>query len=177
MLATCGAAAEVPKKLGNFVLFAQAGTVLLSVNPVPAIVNPKKVLLPPSGPTKSGFCRNSAGCDFPVTSNRIGSPPADEKFSRSGAAAPQEMVVGKNAAATAAAPAAPGWPCSVPLVVAKLSIVLPAPSSSTATLIRPGVAPLNKPTSIFSVSCVLLADALGPVVHMIKFILELGDTA
>src|SRR5258708_2940493 len=161
MLATCGAAAEVPKKLGNFVLFAQAGTVLLSVNPVPAIVNPKKVLLPPSGPTKSGFCRNSAGCDFPVTSNRIGSPPADEKFSRSGAAAPQEMVFGKNPAATAPPPPPPGWPCSVPLLVAKLSIVLPAPSSSTANLIRPGVAPLNKPTSIFSVSCVLLAVALA----------------
>src|SRR5258708_37698132 len=109
MLATCGAAAEVPKKFGKFALFAQAGTLLLSVNPVPAIVNPRNVSLPPSGPTKSGFWRmTGVARRAPVTSNRIGSPPADVKFSSIGAAAPQEIVFGKNAAPTAAAPAAPG---------------------------------------------------------------------
>src|SRR5258705_5631255 len=105
MLATCGAAAEVPKKFGKFALFAQAGTVLLSVNPVPAIVNPRNVSLPPSGPTKSGFCRmTGVARRAPVTSNRIGSPPAEEKFSTAAVARPQEGVFGNNATPTAVAP-------------------------------------------------------------------------
>src|SRR5258708_12895346 len=109
MPATCGAAADVPKKLGNFVSFAQAGTVLLSMNPVPAIVKPEKVLLPPSGPTKSGFWRIiGVARRAPLTSNRIGLPPTEENNSKVGAEAPQESVFGKNAAPTPAAPAALG---------------------------------------------------------------------
>src|ERR1700676_1117074 len=160
MPATWGAAAEVPKKVGKPALFKQAVTVLLSW-PV-GNLNPRKVLLPPSGPTKSGFCRNTGVASrVPVTSNRIGSPPAEENPSRIGTATPQDGVFAKNAAPTAAAPAAPGWPCSVPLLVANCVIVLPAPSSSTTTLIRPGVVPLTKPTTIFNFSCVLLPVAFA----------------
>src|SRR5580704_242211 len=110
MLATCGVEADVPKKFGKLALFAHCGTVLLSVIPVvPPIVNPRNVSLPPSGPTKSGFWRISGVARrFPVSSNRIGSPPAEEKFSRIGVAAPQEGVFAKNTAPTAAAPSALG---------------------------------------------------------------------
>ena len=55
MLAACGAAAEVPKKFGKLALFAHWGTVLGSVGPPFASVNPRNVSLPPSGLAKSGF--------------------------------------------------------------------------------------------------------------------------
>ena len=166
MLATCGAAAEVPKKFGKLrVVRAPGDRAVISECPVPAIVNPRKVSLPPSGPTKSGFCRiTGVARRLPVSSNRIGSPPADEKSSSVGVVAPHEVVFGKNTAPTAAAPAALGWPCSVPLLLAKFVILLPAPSSSITTLMRPGVVPLTKPTSIFKVSCELLACRIGRIV-------------
>src|SRR5258708_28681630 len=103
MPATCGAAAEVPKKFGKLALFRQAETVLVSS--LAGILNPRKVSLPPSGPTKSGFCRNTGDASrAPVTSNRIGSPPAEENDSRVGVN-PQDGVFAKNAAPTPAAPA------------------------------------------------------------------------
>ena len=109
MLAMCGVAAEVPKKFGNVALFMQPATVELSGMFWLARVNPRNVSLPPSGPTKSGFCLiTCAGRRSPLASNKIGSPPTDEKYSSVGAAAPQAGVCRKNAAPIAMAPAAPG---------------------------------------------------------------------
>src|SRR5882757_2207571 len=104
MLATCGAAAEVPKKFGKLPLFIHSVTVLGS-SPADS-VKPRKVLLPPSGPTRSGFCRVTGVVRrVPVASKRIGSPPAEEKSSSAGVK-PQDGALTKNAAPTANAPAA-----------------------------------------------------------------------
>src|SRR5579859_52241 len=106
MLAPCGAAAEVPKKFGKLALLAHAVTVLAS-SPV-CNLNPRKVSLPPSGPTRSGFCRMTGVVRrVPVESKRMGSPPAEEKASSVGVN-PQDGVLAKNAAPTANAPTAPG---------------------------------------------------------------------
>ncbi len=70
----------------------------------------------------------------------------------------------KNAAPTAAAPSALAWPCKVPLLVAKLLMVLPAPSSSTTTLILPGIVPLTRPTSMFKVSGAAIAGGIGWII-------------
>jgi hypothetical protein len=73
--AACGAAAEVPKKLGKLRLFWH------SARPEPMLLRtkPRKVLLTPSGPTKSGFWRTTGVASFaPLASNRIGEPPCEE---------------------------------------------------------------------------------------------------
>src|SRR6202023_3564381 len=103
-------AAEVPKKLGKLRLFWH------SARPEPMLLRtkPRKVLWTPSGPTKSGFWRTTGVASLaPAASNRIGSPPCEEKLSSTAGVVPQRGVCRKYAAPTAAAPAAPGCPCSV----------------------------------------------------------------
>src|ERR1700749_363896 len=52
--ATCGVAAEVPWKLGKVVPLAQPDAPFDAV--LAPMLPPRKVSLPPSGPTTSGFC-------------------------------------------------------------------------------------------------------------------------
>ena len=55
MPAACGVAADVPKKFGYEASFWQEAFVVVIDMPAEARVYPRKVLLTPSGPTKSGF--------------------------------------------------------------------------------------------------------------------------
>jgi hypothetical protein len=109
--AACGVAADVPKKFGKLASFAHPATDEGSVmgGLAEASVNPRKVLLTPSGPTKFGFWRTTGVASrVPVESNRIGPPPSEEKDSRAAGVVPQRGVSAKKAAPTAAAPAALG---------------------------------------------------------------------
>ena len=85
MPAACGVAADVPKKFGYEASFWQEAFVVGS-SPVDgygglseASVNPRNVVLTPSGPTKSGFWRTSGVARrVPAVVNRIGAPPCEE---------------------------------------------------------------------------------------------------
>src|SRR5580658_3786296 len=111
MPAACGVAAEVPKKLRYVALLAHCATLDVSSKPVSARETAKNEVLMPSGAVKAGFCRTSGTARrVPELSNRIGSPPAEEKASSFAGEVPHSGVSAKNAAATAAAPLAPGCP-------------------------------------------------------------------
>lgn len=58
-----------------------------------ANVNPRNVLLTPSGPTKSGFWRTrGVASRVPDVSNRMGAPPCDENGSNAAGVVPQAGV-------------------------------------------------------------------------------------
>src|SRR2546430_1151288 len=95
--AACGAAAEVPKKLGK--LSASA--------PLSA---PKNVVLPPSGAVNLGCWRVIGVIELPLLSKRIGVPPALEYDSTAAGSDPNAGVWKNALAATAFEPAALVWP-------------------------------------------------------------------
>ncbi len=140
--ATCGAAAEVPKKLGN-----ESSSVL------PGTSNPKvvwkNVVLPPSGPMRAGFVRTSAAASgWPPRSNSTGVPPAEEKLSRHagtqlGRSGLFHARVWYHAdAPTASAPAALGCPTMLALPVSYSSTANGAePRSYHTYLMSPGAGP------------------------------------
>src|SRR4051812_9689211 len=79
--AAVGAAALVPKKFGEL-----SASLTLSL--------PKKVVFPPSGAVKFGFCRLTAVCETPVVVNRIGvAPPREENDSTNGGFTPFQGVL------------------------------------------------------------------------------------
>src|SRR4029077_19953611 len=157
--ATCGVAAEVPKKFGNDALLLQ-----MPEPPAPS-AKPRKVSLPPSGPAMSGFWRISpfGGLSgLPELSNRIGSPPLAENVSSTEVVTPHRGVSFQKTAPTAITPVALGCPCSVPPVTGTPVNVDPAPSSSTATLMRVGAAPATSPTWMVMLCASLHTVAVRP---------------
>src|ERR1700680_1104874 len=96
MPAAWGAAAEVPKKLGYFGLFWHSVIDVFNNPfgmPAEASVKPRKVSFPPSGPTKSGFCRTTGVVSrTPEVLNRMGVPPWEEKTSSVGGVFPHRGV-------------------------------------------------------------------------------------
>jgi hypothetical protein len=99
MPAACGVAADVPKKFGYEVSFWQA-VFVVDRSPVDgngglseASVNPRNVVLTPSGPTKSGFWRTTGVLRrVPAVLKRIGAPPSEEYLSSSAGVVPQAGV-------------------------------------------------------------------------------------
>src|SRR5580698_9157108 len=86
--ATCGVAADVPKKSGKLALSEHWP------DPNAPSTKPRKVLLTPSGPTMSGFWRvTGVASAVPVASNRIGSPPLAEKGSSCAGDTPHRGVL------------------------------------------------------------------------------------
>src|SRR4051812_9367690 len=106
--ATCGADADVPKKLGR---------------PLPSEAGPgeKKVVSAPSGPTTPGWSRvTGEPRRLPAVSKQMAVPPADENDSSTAGLTPKPGVFVYRAAPTPIAPAALAWPTSVLLLVAKV---------------------------------------------------------
>jgi hypothetical protein len=77
--AACGAASEVPKKLGKLSLSAPLSW-------------PKNVVLPPSGAVSFGCWRVIGAMEFPESSKRIGVPPALDYDSTDAGSSPKAGV-------------------------------------------------------------------------------------